>query len=112
MDGSYDCGSDAGQKEKMAFFLWRGRHSSASGRDTAAFLSIGMKNSEEAQVGGVISYHDASVHAGIYPFTHISVTKLRFTPTPSPGAGTSGTGASLLSPAVPGRPGHSQRQAR
>lgn len=52
MDGSYDCGSDAGQKEKMAFFLWRGRHSSASGRDTAAFLSIGMKNSEEAQVGG------------------------------------------------------------
>ncbi|XP_016896254.1 supervillin-like isoform X3 [Cynoglossus semilaevis] len=50
MDGSYDCGSDAGQKEKMAFFLWRGRHSSASGRDTAAFLSIGMKNSEEAQV--------------------------------------------------------------
>ncbi|XP_054860946.1 supervillin isoform X4 [Amphiprion ocellaris] len=37
-------------KESTAFFLWRGRHSSVSGRDTAAFLSIGMSNQEEAQV--------------------------------------------------------------
>ncbi|XP_051796976.1 supervillin isoform X2 [Acanthochromis polyacanthus] len=37
-------------KENTAFFLWRGRHSSVSGRDTAAFLSIGMSNQEEAQV--------------------------------------------------------------
>ncbi|KAM7387286.1 hypothetical protein PAMA_009758 [Pampus argenteus] len=39
-----------GQKENTAFFLWRGRHSSVSGRDTAAFLSIGMKNHEESQM--------------------------------------------------------------
>nr|XP_040046061.1 supervillin isoform X3 [Gasterosteus aculeatus aculeatus] len=39
-----------GLKEKTAFFLWRGCHSSVSGRDTAAFLSIGMKNHEESQV--------------------------------------------------------------
>ncbi|KAM8845237.1 supervillin-like isoform 3-T3 [Spinachia spinachia] len=39
-----------GQKEKTAFFLWRGCHSSVSGRDTAAFLSIGTKNHEESQV--------------------------------------------------------------
>ncbi|XP_008289012.1 supervillin-like isoform X2 [Stegastes partitus] len=37
-------------KENIAFFLWRGRHSNASGRDTAAFLSIGMNNHEESQV--------------------------------------------------------------
>uniref|UniRef100_A0A3P9H4B4 Supervillin c n=1 Tax=Oryzias latipes TaxID=8090 RepID=A0A3P9H4B4_ORYLA len=37
-------------EEKTAFFLWRGRHSSVSGRDTAAFLSIGLKNHEESQV--------------------------------------------------------------
>ncbi|KAG7234780.1 hypothetical protein INR49_003994 [Caranx melampygus] len=36
--------------QNTAFFLWRGRHSSVSGRDTAAFLSIGMKNQEESQV--------------------------------------------------------------
>ncbi|CAK6961185.1 supervillin [Scomber scombrus] len=41
---------DCGQKENTVFFLWRGRHSSASGRDTAAFLSIGMNNHEESQV--------------------------------------------------------------
>ncbi|XP_078807943.1 supervillin isoform X6 [Oryzias latipes] len=37
-------------EEKTAFFLWRGRHSNVSGRDTAAFLSIGLKNHEESQV--------------------------------------------------------------
>ncbi|GAA6217930.1 supervillin-like [Lates japonicus] len=43
--------SDEGrQKENTAFFLWRGRHSSVSGRDTAAFLSIGMNIQEESQV--------------------------------------------------------------
>ncbi|XP_029364826.1 supervillin isoform X3 [Echeneis naucrates] len=44
------CGREPGQKENAAFFLWRGRHSNVSGRDTAAFLSIGMKNLEESQV--------------------------------------------------------------
>ncbi|XP_027141350.1 supervillin isoform X3 [Larimichthys crocea] len=38
------------QKENTALFLWRGRHSCVSGRDTAAFLSIGMNNHEESQV--------------------------------------------------------------
>ncbi|KAI3359141.1 hypothetical protein L3Q82_002674 [Scortum barcoo] len=38
------------RKENTALFLWRGRHSSVSGRDTAAFLSIGMNNQEESQV--------------------------------------------------------------
>ncbi len=42
--------SSRGQKENTALFLWRGRHSSVSGRDTAAFLSIGMNNQEESQV--------------------------------------------------------------
>ncbi|KAF7646852.1 hypothetical protein LDENG_00181420 [Lucifuga dentata] len=37
-------------QEHTAFFLWRGCHSSVSGRDTAAFLSIGMNNHEETQV--------------------------------------------------------------
>uniref|UniRef100_UPI0037E86EEB supervillin n=1 Tax=Semicossyphus pulcher TaxID=241346 RepID=UPI0037E86EEB len=48
MNGSDD--GVAGQKENSALFLWRGRHSCVSGRDTAAFLSIGMKNQEESQV--------------------------------------------------------------
>ncbi|XP_028454623.1 supervillin isoform X1 [Perca flavescens] len=39
-----------GQKEYSAFFLWRGRDSSVSGRDTAAFLSIGINNHEDSQV--------------------------------------------------------------
>ncbi|XP_067334100.1 supervillin isoform X2 [Channa argus] len=38
------------QKENTAFFLWRGRHSSVSGRDTAVFLSIGTNNHDESQV--------------------------------------------------------------
>ncbi|XP_054463467.1 supervillin [Anoplopoma fimbria] len=45
-----ECSNCPGQKENTAFFLWRGRHSSVSGRDTAAFLSIGMNNHEESQV--------------------------------------------------------------
>lgn len=49
-DSSDECGTDPAPKEKTAFFLWRGRHSSVSGRDTAAFLSIGMRNHEESQV--------------------------------------------------------------
>ncbi|CAI5676150.1 unnamed protein product [Oreochromis niloticus] len=49
-DSSDECGTDPTPKEKTAFFLWRGRHSSVSGRDTAAFLSIGMRNHEESQV--------------------------------------------------------------
>ncbi|XP_035470134.2 supervillin isoform X3 [Scophthalmus maximus] len=50
MNGVEECGGRPGQKENTAFFLWRGRHSAASGRDTAAFLSIGMNNLEESQV--------------------------------------------------------------
>ncbi|XP_035766784.1 supervillin [Neolamprologus brichardi] len=38
------------ERQMELFFLWRGRHSSVSGRDTAAFLSIGMRNHEESQV--------------------------------------------------------------
>ncbi|XP_029912908.1 supervillin [Myripristis murdjan] len=38
------------RQQKTAFFLWRGRHSTVSGRDTAAFLSIGCNNQEETQV--------------------------------------------------------------
>ncbi|XP_023266730.1 supervillin-like isoform X2 [Seriola lalandi dorsalis] len=49
-NSSEDGSSSPGQKENTAFFLWRGRHSSVSGRDTAAFLSIGMNNLEESQV--------------------------------------------------------------
>ncbi|XP_062422328.1 supervillin isoform X3 [Pungitius pungitius] len=45
-----ECSKGPGLKEKTAFFLWRGCHSSVSGRDTATFLSIGMKNHEESQV--------------------------------------------------------------
>ncbi|KAK9535307.1 hypothetical protein VZT92_007696 [Zoarces viviparus] len=45
-----ECSKRPGQKENTAFFLWRGRHSSASGRDTAAFLSIGMNDHEDSQV--------------------------------------------------------------
>ncbi|XP_078140648.1 supervillin [Centroberyx gerrardi] len=37
-------------QESTAFFLWRGRHSSVSGRGTAAFLSIGLNSHEETQV--------------------------------------------------------------
>ncbi|XP_041673238.1 supervillin isoform X3 [Cheilinus undulatus] len=46
INGSDECK----EKENTALFLWRGRHSSVSGRDTAAFLSIGMNNQEESQV--------------------------------------------------------------
>uniref|UniRef100_A0A3B4VL01 Supervillin c n=1 Tax=Seriola dumerili TaxID=41447 RepID=A0A3B4VL01_SERDU len=49
-NNSEDGSSSPGEKENTAFFLWRGRHSSVSGRDTAAFLSIGMNNLEESQV--------------------------------------------------------------
>ncbi|XP_068574354.1 supervillin-like isoform X3 [Cebidichthys violaceus] len=45
-----ECSKSPGQKENTAFLLWRGRHSSVSGRDTAAFLSIGMNNHEDSQV--------------------------------------------------------------
>ncbi|XP_061701949.1 supervillin isoform X1 [Syngnathoides biaculeatus] len=37
-------------RDGTAFFLWRGRHSDVSGRDTAAFLSIGINGNEESQV--------------------------------------------------------------
>lgn len=50
MESSDECSRDPTQKENTAFFLWRGRHSRVSGRDTAAFLSIGMSNHEESQV--------------------------------------------------------------
>ena len=46
-----ECSRASLHKENTAFFLWRGRHSSVSRRDTAAFLSIGMNNLEESQVG-------------------------------------------------------------
>ncbi|XP_053299211.1 supervillin [Pleuronectes platessa] len=45
-----ECSRASGHKDNTAFFLWRGRHSSVSGRDTAAFLSIGTNNLEESQV--------------------------------------------------------------
>ncbi|KAK2833119.1 hypothetical protein Q5P01_017008 [Channa striata] len=45
-----ECSRGTEQKENTAFFLWRGRHSSVSGRDTAAFLSIGTNNHDESQV--------------------------------------------------------------
>ncbi|XP_051904320.1 supervillin isoform X3 [Hippocampus zosterae] len=37
-------------EDSTAFFVWRGRHSNASGRDTAAFLSIGINTGQESQV--------------------------------------------------------------
>ncbi|XP_070704176.1 supervillin [Pempheris klunzingeri] len=43
-------GPDGGSRETSALFLWRGRHSAVSGRDTAAFLSIGVNEREESQV--------------------------------------------------------------
>ncbi|XP_017161930.1 supervillin isoform X3 [Poecilia reticulata] len=45
-----ECGNVSKPQENTAFFLWRGRHSSVSGRDTAAFLSIGMNNQEDSQL--------------------------------------------------------------
>ncbi|XP_063759964.1 supervillin isoform X3 [Eleginops maclovinus] len=50
MNSTDECSRGPEQKENTAFFLWRGRHSSVSGHDTAAFLSIGMNNQEESQV--------------------------------------------------------------
>ncbi|XP_069021347.1 supervillin isoform X2 [Embiotoca jacksoni] len=50
MSSPDECGSGPEPKENTAFFLWRGRQSSVSGRDTAAFLSIGMNNNEDSQV--------------------------------------------------------------
>ncbi|XP_033999335.1 supervillin isoform X4 [Trematomus bernacchii] len=50
MNSTDECSGSPEQKENTAFFLWRGRHSSVSGRDTAAFLSIGTNNQEESQV--------------------------------------------------------------
>ncbi|XP_026215825.1 supervillin isoform X5 [Anabas testudineus] len=49
-DSSDECSRGPGQTENTAFFLWRGRHSTVSGRDTAAFLSIGINNHEDSQV--------------------------------------------------------------
>ncbi|XP_034750638.1 supervillin isoform X2 [Etheostoma cragini] len=45
-----ECSRGPREKEHTAFFLWRGRDSSVSGRDTAAFLSIGINNHEASQV--------------------------------------------------------------
>ncbi|XP_078125155.1 supervillin isoform X2 [Sander vitreus] len=50
MNSTDECSRGPGQKEYTAFFLWRGRDSSVSGRDTAAFLSIGINNHEDSQV--------------------------------------------------------------
>lgn len=41
---------ECSRDENTVLFLWRGCHSDVSGRDTAAFLSIGMNNHEESQV--------------------------------------------------------------
>ncbi|CAL8274407.1 unnamed protein product [Lota lota] len=41
---------DTNKKEKTAYFLWHGRHSSISGRGTASFLSIGWRSEEDSQV--------------------------------------------------------------
>ncbi|XP_061568583.1 supervillin [Cololabis saira] len=45
-----ECERVPGSQQRTAFFLWRGRYSGVSGRDTAAFLSIGMSNHEDSQV--------------------------------------------------------------
>ena len=45
-----DGGRGPGRNKNSALFLWRGRHSVVTGRDTAAFLSIGMENHREPQV--------------------------------------------------------------
>ncbi|XP_037544537.1 supervillin [Nematolebias whitei] len=45
-----ECDGVSGSKENSVFFLWQGRRSSVSGRDTAAFLSIGSNNHEDSQV--------------------------------------------------------------
>ncbi|XP_077413798.1 supervillin isoform X2 [Vanacampus margaritifer] len=45
---TYNIGDDG--QDSAVFFLWRGRHSTVSGRDTAAFLSIGINNNQESQV--------------------------------------------------------------
>ncbi|XP_032393101.1 supervillin isoform X2 [Etheostoma spectabile] len=50
MNSTDECSRGPGEKEHTAFFLWRGRDSSVSGRDTAAFLSIGINNHEASQV--------------------------------------------------------------
>uniref|UniRef100_A0A3Q2PCL5 Supervillin c n=1 Tax=Fundulus heteroclitus TaxID=8078 RepID=A0A3Q2PCL5_FUNHE len=50
VDNQDECGNASKSKENTAFFLWRGRHSSVSGEDTAAFLSIGMNEQEDSQV--------------------------------------------------------------
>ncbi|XP_041812706.1 supervillin isoform X2 [Chelmon rostratus] len=50
MNSPDECSRAAAGKENTALFLWRGRHSSVSGRDTAAFLSIGMNDHDESQV--------------------------------------------------------------
>nr|XP_049599996.1 supervillin isoform X4 [Syngnathus scovelli] len=39
-----------GADDSTAFFVWRGRRSNVSGRDTVAFLSIGLNNDGESQV--------------------------------------------------------------
>ncbi|XP_035852630.1 supervillin isoform X3 [Sander lucioperca] len=50
MNSIDECSRGPGQKEYTAFFLWRGRDSSVSGRDTAAFLSIGINNHEDSEM--------------------------------------------------------------
>lgn len=50
MKNPEECSGAPGQNENVALFLWRGRRSNVSGRDTAAFLSIGMSDHEESQV--------------------------------------------------------------
>ncbi|XP_068192614.1 supervillin [Antennarius striatus] len=42
--------SSGGREENSALFLWRGCGSGVSGRGTAAFLSIGMKDGQQPQV--------------------------------------------------------------
>ncbi|KAM3597633.1 uncharacterized protein V6R79_007213 [Siganus canaliculatus] len=50
VENTNDSSRGPGLTERTALFLWRGRHSNVSGRDTAAFLSIGMNNQEDSQV--------------------------------------------------------------
>ncbi|XP_077350736.1 supervillin isoform X3 [Festucalex cinctus] len=45
---TYSIGDDG--EDSTVFFLWRGHHSNVSGRDTTAFLSIGINNNQESQV--------------------------------------------------------------
>ncbi|KAG7276537.1 hypothetical protein CRUP_014278 [Coryphaenoides rupestris] len=57
---TYTAGGD--RKEKTAYFLWQGRHSSVGGQGTATFLSLGLKSEEDSQ-GAAYLWHGCKAHA-------------------------------------------------